>query len=125
VILCTAGSRPEAERLADALVGERLAACVNLIGPITSVYRWRGAVEHAEEVLLLVKTRQTRAGAVAKRIRALHSYEVPEVIVVPIVSGAADYLAWIAAETRDAEVIGATRRGSKPRTRSARTRRRV
>ena len=114
VILCTAGSRAEAERLADALVGERLAACVNLIGPITSVYRWRGAVERAEEILLVVKTRRMRAGAVAKRIRALHSYEVPEVIVLPIAGGAADYLAWIAAATGAAKPGALKRRSARP-----------
>ena len=99
VVLSTAGSRAEAERIAAALVDERLAACVNLVAPITSVYRWRGAVERSEEVLLIVKTRRTLATAAAARIRALHSYELAEAIVVPIAGGAADYLAWIADET--------------------------
>ncbi len=98
VVLSTAGSRAEAERIASTLVGERLAACVN-IAPVTSVYRWRGAVERAEELLLVVKTRRGTADRVAARIRALHSYELPEVIVLPIEGGAPDYLAWIVGET--------------------------
>ena len=98
-VLSTAGSREEAERIATTLVEERLAACVNIVAPITSVYRWRGAVERADEVLLVVKTRRSHASRVAARIRALHSYELPEVIVLPIDGGAPDYLAWLIAET--------------------------
>lgn len=99
VVLSTAGSRDEAERIARALVDERLAACVNVIGPITSIYRWKGAVERADEMLLVVKTRRALTARVATRIRALHSYDLPEAIVLPIDGGAADYLAWIASET--------------------------
>ena len=105
-MLSTAGSRDEAERIARALVDERLAACVNVVAPITSIYRWKGAVERAEEVLLVVKTRSVLATRVAGRIRELHSYELPEAIVLPIDGGAADYLAWIADETA---VSGSTR----------------
>jgi len=99
VILVTAGSRDEAERIAAALVEEGLAACVNIVAPIASIYRWRGAVERAEEALLVVKTRRARVAAAAARVRAVHSYELPEVIAVPIVAGSRDYLAWIGAET--------------------------
>jgi periplasmic divalent cation tolerance protein len=99
VMLTTAGSRAEANRIAAALVDERLAACVNVVAPITSIYRWRGAVERAEEVLLLVKTRRARMARVGARIRALHSYDLPEVIALPIDAGSAAYLAWIAAVT--------------------------
>ena len=67
--------------------------------PVTSIYRWQGAVERAAEVLLHIKTRSTLAPAVEARIRALHSYEVPEVVVVPVSEGSADYLAWIKSET--------------------------
>ncbi|MBI3768800.1 MAG: divalent-cation tolerance protein CutA [Deltaproteobacteria bacterium] len=98
-MLTTAPSREEADRIAAALVDERLAACVNVVAPITSIYRWRGAVERAEEVLLLVKTRRARVARVGARIRALHSYDLPEVIALPIDAGSAAYLAWIAAET--------------------------
>ena len=106
VMLSTAGARDEAERIARALVDERLAACVNVVAPITSIYRWKGAVERAEEVLLVVKTRTALTARVATRIRELHSYELPEAIVLPIDGGAADYLAWIAGETT---VSGSTR----------------
>jgi periplasmic divalent cation tolerance protein len=99
VVLSTAGSRAEADRIAAALVDERLAACVNVVGPLTSIYRWRGAVERAEEVLLVVKTRRTLVARVAARIRALHSYELPEAIALAIEGGSAPYLAWIAGET--------------------------
>ena len=99
VVLSTAGSREEAERIATALVDERLAACVNLVEPLTSIYRWQGAVERATEVLLVVKTRRARAAALVARLRALHSYEVPEAIVLPVVAGAAPYLRWVTSET--------------------------
>jgi len=99
VVLTTAGSRAEAERVASVLVEERLAACVNLIAPLTSIYRWRGAVERAREVLLVIKTRRTLVPRIAARVRALHSYEVPEVIALPVVAGARSYLAWLLGET--------------------------
>jgi periplasmic divalent cation tolerance protein len=99
VVLSTAGSRDEAERIATALVDERLAACVNLVGPITSTYRWQGAVERASEVLLVVKTRRALAAKLVTRLRALHSYDVPEAIVLPISAGSAPYLRWLGAET--------------------------
>jgi len=99
VVLSTAGSRDEAERIAAALVEERLAACVNVVAPVTSIYRWRGDVERAEEVLLVVKTRRAAAARVTARIRELHSYDLPEAIVLPIDGGSADYLAWVLGET--------------------------
>ncbi len=99
VMLSTAGSREEAERIATALVEKRLAACVNIVAPITSVYRWRGAVERADEALLVVKTRRSHAQRVAACIRAVHSYELPETIVLSIDGGTPDYLAWLIGET--------------------------
>jgi periplasmic divalent cation tolerance protein len=102
VVLTTAGSREEGDRIASALVEERLAACVNVVAPITSVYRWRGVVERAEEVLLIVKTRRTLMARVAARIRELHSYELPEAIALAIEGGSRDYLAWIGGETKTA-----------------------
>ena len=77
---------------------ERLAACVNRL-PVESVYRWQGAVEEAAEVLLIVKTRRPLLDLLAARVRELHSYDVPELIVLPLVAGWPPYLAWIAAET--------------------------
>lgn len=88
-----------ARRLADSLVAERLAACVSILAPCTSVYRWQGAVEEAAEVPLLVKTTTARYAAVEAAIRAAHPYELPEIIAVPVTHGLPGYLAWIAAET--------------------------
>jgi len=110
VVLSTAGSQDEAERIAIALVGERLAACVNLVAPLTSIYRWHGAVERATEVLLVIKTRRRLAARLIRRLEALHSYEVPEAIVLPIVAGARSYLAWLMGETATP-----TRRRAQPR----------
>ncbi len=99
VMLVTAGSAEEGERLAHALVGEQLAACVNLVGPIRSIYRWEGAVETASEWLLVVKARVADADAVEARVRALHSYDVPEVLALPVSAGSAPYLTWLVAAT--------------------------
>lgn len=100
VVLSTVASVEDGERLAATLVDERLVACVNLVGPITSVYRWQGAVERAREVLLVMKTRATLVARLTARIEALHAYDVPEVVVLPIRGGAVRYLAWLAGETR-------------------------
>jgi periplasmic divalent cation tolerance protein len=103
VVLVTAASADEAATLGRALVEERLAACANVVGPIRSIYRWQGAVEDATEHLLLLKARAGDVDALAARVRALHSYDVPEVIAVPIVAGSTAYLAWLAEATaRDA-----------------------
>jgi periplasmic divalent cation tolerance protein len=90
VIYVTAGSTTEASRLA-----ERLAACVNQIGPIQSVYRWEGKLEQSEEQLLIIKTRKELFTAVEKRVRELHSYSVPEIVALPIIDGSPDYLRWL------------------------------
>jgi|SRR5437764_9592219 len=95
VVLSTAGSREEAEKIAHALVERRLAACVNIVSPIHSVYRWQGKVETAAEHLLLVKTTAEQFGSVAKAIRELHSYDLPECIQLPIDNGSKEYLEWI------------------------------
>lgn len=81
--------------MARALVEERLAACVNRIAPVQSVYRWQGKVEQSEEELLIVKTRKTLFAALESRVRELHSYSVPEIIAVPIVDGSEGYLRWL------------------------------
>ena len=99
VILVTAGSEAEAETLAEALIEERLAACVQLM-PIRSRYVWKGAVQRDDEVLLLIKTKAALFEAVRTRVRELHSYETPEVVMLPMTAADADYLAWIAGETR-------------------------
>lgn len=101
IILCTCPDRACAESLADALVIERLAACVNILPGVRSVYRWQGRVERSDETLLLIKTAGDRFDALAERIRALHPYELPEIIAVEPVGGLAPYLGWIVEQTRD------------------------
>jgi periplasmic divalent cation tolerance protein len=97
VVLVTCGSRKEARNIARALVGQRLAACVSEIGvPVASTYRWKGRVESAKEFLLLIKTSKRRFAALRDAVRELHSYDVPEIIALPIRAGARDYLDWIA-----------------------------
>ena len=98
VVYITASSPDEAATLARALVAERLAACVNRL-PVESVYRWQGAIEEAPEVLLIVKTRRARLVALAARVQALHSYTVPEMVVLPLVAGWPPYLQWLVDET--------------------------
>lgn len=95
--ISTAGSREEAERLAAALVEGRLAACVNMIAGVSSLYRWHGKVERDEEVLLLIKTTAEQLEAVENTLLRLHSYEVPELLVVGPEAGGAAYLEWLAA----------------------------
>ena len=80
IVFVTVPTREDGDRLADALVGEHLAACVNLVGPIRSVYRWQGAICRDDEQLLLIKTTRRRYAALEARVRALHPYDVPEVV---------------------------------------------
>lgn len=91
--------RDAALALARALVGRRLAACVNVLAGCTSVYRWQGDIEEAGEVPVLLKTRATRYAEVEAAIRELHPYELPEIVAVPIVRGLPEYLDWVAEET--------------------------
>lgn len=95
LILTTCPDAETAERIAQALVGEGLCACVNILPPMRSVYRWKEAVETAREQLLLIKARAEAQGAIEARIRDLHPYELPEIIGVPIVAGLPAYLAWL------------------------------
>ena len=99
VALSTAPDRATALAVARALVSERLCACVNLVPRITSVYRWEGAVEEGEEVLLVAKTRADRAERLCARIVELHPYDVPEVILLPVAGGAESYLDWVRVES--------------------------
>ena len=101
LVLSTCADRATAETLARTLVEERLAACVNLVPGVHSIYRWQGKVEAADEILLVIKTTLARVDALSRRITALHSYDVPEVIVVEPLGGAAPYLAWLAAAVAD------------------------
>ncbi len=93
----TVPSEADGERIAAHLVDGRLAACVQVIGPIRSTFRWQGRVDGAEEWLLLVKTTETRYPAVAAEIAALHPYDEPEIVALPVVAGSAGYLDWVAA----------------------------
>jgi periplasmic divalent cation tolerance protein len=96
VVLVTCGSRPEAAKIARAVVERRLAACANILDtPVRSVYRWKGKVEQAREFLLLIKSSQSRLTALQREIERLHSYDVPEFIALPIVGGSARYLDWL------------------------------
>lgn len=101
VIQTTTASAEEAERIAEALLVERLAACVQTAA-IRSRYAWEGEVQRQDEQLLLIKTRAALFEAVRAKIQSLHSYETPEVVAVPVSAGDADYLAWIEAETAGA-----------------------
>jgi len=100
LVLSTVGKREDAEKIAQALVGERLAACVNVVPGLLSVYRWKDAVEREDELLLLIKTRAERVEEMGARLRALHPYELPEMIVLPIAGGHGPYLDWIAQGVR-------------------------
>ena len=95
IVLTTASSHDEAKRIAKALVEGRLAACVNLVGGVESIYRWQGEVEEAAEVLLLIKTNVEKIEALETAVRHLHSYEVPEFLIFEVNGGSAAYLKWL------------------------------
>jgi periplasmic divalent cation tolerance protein len=95
LVLTTVARAEDAERIAEALVEKRLAACVNVLPGVRSIYRWKGALERDEERLLVVKTRAERFEALREAILALHPYEVPEVVAVPIEAGSSAYLRWL------------------------------
>ena len=97
LLLTTTASREEADAIANGLVSRRLAACVNIVGPVSSVYRWKGAVERSEEFLLLIKSTEAQRRSIEAAVRELHSYEVPELISFAIEDGLEAYLDWIAA----------------------------
>jgi periplasmic divalent cation tolerance protein len=96
----TTETRDDAEKIAKGLVEKRLAACVQLIGPVVSTYRWEGRVNEEEEGLLIIKTRNELYEELEKTIKYMHSYEVPEIIASPIVKGNKDYLAWLEKEVK-------------------------
>jgi periplasmic divalent cation tolerance protein len=96
----TAESAEEAARIGGALVEERLAACANVLPAMTSIYRWQGAVQRAAEAVLILKTREDLASEATARIKALHTYECPCVVVLPLAGGNPDFLAWIEQETK-------------------------
>jgi periplasmic divalent cation tolerance protein len=97
VVFMTAANADEAGRLADALVEERLAACVQILPQMESVYRWQGKTERQKEVLLIAKTVTSRFAELDRKVRALHSYETPEIVAFPLTAGSETYLQWLSA----------------------------
>ena len=95
VVIMTAASPDEASRIAEMLVGARLAACVQILPEIESVYRWQGEVKREKEVLLLAKTVASRFAELGSKVRAMHSYETPEIIALPITAASEPYLKWL------------------------------
>ncbi len=100
VVLTTVKDRAEAKRLAEKLVSEKLAACVSAVPNVTSVYRWRGKVERAREVLVVAKTSMKKLDRLIPRMKELHSYEVPEILALRIERGLPEYLKWISESLR-------------------------
>jgi periplasmic divalent cation tolerance protein len=99
VVLCTCGSAEEAERISGGLVEAKVAACASIVPGLTSVYRWKGAIERSSEWLLIVKSRRGLFPQLRAEIEKLHSYEVPEIVALDIAAGAEAYLGWIDKET--------------------------
>lgn len=104
VVLNTCGSAEEAERLARSLVEERLAACVTVISPVRSFYRWKGAVADEAEWLLVIKTSRPLFARLRIALESTHSYEVPEIIALPVIEGSSSYLSWLDSELRSADI---------------------
>ena len=98
-VFITAPNEEEAARISHAIVGERLAACVNIIRSVRSIYRWQGRIEDEQEVLMLVKTKRTLFERLQGRVKELHSHAVPEIIGLPVVEGSKQYLDWLGQET--------------------------
>lgn len=99
-VVTTVDSEAAAARIARLLVEERLAACVQVVGPMTSHYRWQGRMETAGEYLCLIKSRKTLFAEIETAVKRVHPYQVPEIIAMPLSGGSRDYLAWLAAETQ-------------------------
>lgn len=98
MVLCNVPDAALAQQIAETLVGEQLAACVNIMAPCRSVYRWQGKLENASEVPLQIKTTATAYPALQARLLQLHPYEVPEIVALPLAAGLPAYLTWVAAE---------------------------
>jgi periplasmic divalent cation tolerance protein len=99
VVLVTCGTEDEAAEIAHVLVEERLVACVNILSPVHSIYRWEGKIWDEKEWLLIMKTQKKRFEDLEKKVKSLHSYSVPEIIALPIVEGSASYLKWLEENT--------------------------
>lgn len=103
VVLSTCASAEEAERLARRVIDDRLAACVNVLSPVRSFYRWKGKIEDSAEWLLIIKSTRDKFDALRAALESAHTYELPEVIAIPIVEGSPNYLSWIEQELQPAE----------------------
>ena len=99
VVLVTAKDEAQANKIAEKLVAEKLAACANIVPGIQSIFHWKGKLDRAQEVLLILKSRRRHFPAIVKTVQALHSYDVPEVIALPIIEGNKDYLDWLTEST--------------------------
>lgn len=117
VVLVTCGSAEEASRIAQALVEEKLAACVNVTGPVRSIYRWEGRVADEQEVLLVIKTARRLFDEVRRAVEKLHSYQVPEVICLPVIDGAPNYLNWLGTSLERESTAAPGRRSARARPR--------
>ncbi|MBI3463080.1 MAG: divalent-cation tolerance protein CutA [Planctomycetes bacterium] len=102
-VITTLGSRTDAQGLAHALIAKRAAACVQVLGPITSTYRWHGKIETAEEWLCIAKTTQQLYPEIEEAIRQAHPYELPEILALPVAAGSRDYLEWLTEQLRPSE----------------------
>jgi periplasmic divalent cation tolerance protein len=103
VVITTVHNRDQAEKIARALLDDRIVACVNVLGPCTSLYTWQGNIEQETEYVLLMKTTAVCEASIISRVQELHPYEVPEIIVLPIHAGSSAYLSWITASVRHPE----------------------
>ncbi len=95
IVLVTTANKQEAEKIAQHLINDKLIACANIIGPITSLFRWSENIEQAEEYLILIKSRQDLFDRLTEVVKTMHSYEVPEILALPIVNGSRTYLDWL------------------------------
>jgi periplasmic divalent cation tolerance protein len=100
VVLVTCGSEEEALKIAHSLIGNHLAACINLVSPVRSIYRWEGKILDEKEWILIIKTQKDRFKKLEKEVRSLHSYAVPEIIGLPVVEGSSSYLKWLEGMTK-------------------------
>ncbi len=99
-VFTTTEKKEDAENIARALIDKKLAGCVQIVGPVVSTYRWKGKIERAEEWLCFIKTREDLYGEIEKAVKAIHPYEVPEIIAVPVAGGSIDYMKWLDSELK-------------------------
>ena len=111
VVLSTCATKKDAEKLARALLEERLAACVTVVPRVRSYYHWKGAIEETDEFLLVIKSSREMFAGISSALEKLHPYEVPEVLALPVVEGSANYLNWLQANVGDVDKVPDVREG--------------